>query len=333
VQTISGRARRMEWVQPLADGLCRVRLRDEAVTAKVREVARRLLNLTWQTVSRLEVTPYIDGTPAGEPLMPKVLWADTKLYIADLATVRLMRELKEELTRPFGNSEVIEAVADCIDRDAEFVREYLAANFELDAQAELPSVVEKPEGADTKPESGDAENDGETGGDSGEAELEENEEELDETDDDAETEVPPKGEDGEAPKPKPEKESKQKEPTFMDRYAKSRNFRWHEAERCYTHASGAWIAKGNAPFNWQEGVNGSDVTKRLFVTEESLASGVEIPYELWRLMEINPDSISLVLCAEDGKPNEWSANELQELKSSGQIHLHQSRFILKETTQ
>jgi hypothetical protein len=69
------------------------------------------------------------------------------------------------------------------------------------------------------------------------------------------------------------------------------------------------------------------------VAEASLAGGVEIPYELWRLMEINPDSISLVLCAEDGKPNEWSANELQELKSSGQIHLHQSRFILKETTQ
>ena len=119
----------------------------------------------------------------------------------------------------------------------------------------------------------------------------------------------------------------------MDRYAKSRGFRWHEAERCYTHTSGAWIAKGDAPFNWQEGVNGSDVIKRLFVAEASLAGGVEIPYELWRLMEINPDSISLVLCAEDGKPNEWSANELQELKSSGQIHLHQSRFILKETTQ
>jgi hypothetical protein len=64
VQPISGRARRMEWLQPLADGLCRAKLRDEAATGKVREVARRLLNTTWQTVSRLEVTPYIDGTPA-----------------------------------------------------------------------------------------------------------------------------------------------------------------------------------------------------------------------------------------------------------------------------
>jgi hypothetical protein len=29
-----------------------------------------LLSTTFQTVSLLEVTPYIDGTPAGEPLMP-----------------------------------------------------------------------------------------------------------------------------------------------------------------------------------------------------------------------------------------------------------------------
>ena len=73
------------------------------------------------------------------------------------------------------------------------------------------------------------------------------------------------------------------------------------------------------------------MTKRLFVAEESLTRGVEIPSELWRLMEINPDSISLVLCADDGEPNEWSASDLKELQTAGQIHLHQSRFILKET--
>ena len=117
----------------------------------------------------------------------------------------------------------------------------------------------------------------------------------------------------------------------MDRYAKARGFRWRDDERCYAHASGAWIEKGEAPFNWQEHANGTGVTKRLFVVEESLAHGVEIPYELWRLMEINPDAIGLVLRADNGEPNEWSASELQELKSSGQILLHQSRFILKET--
>ena len=131
------------------------------------------------------------------------------------------------------------------------------------------------------------------------------------------------------PRP-PEKPTKPKEPTFMDCYARARGFRWREDERCYSHASGAWIAKGDSPFSWHEHVNGSDVTKRLFVAEESLARGVEIPSELWRLMEINPDSIALVLSADDGEPNEWSASDLKALHAAGQIRLHQSQFILKE---
>jgi len=332
VQPISGRPRRMDWLQPLADGLCRVKLGDVAATAKVREVARRLLNTTWETVSRLEVTPYIDGTPAGEPLMPKVLWSDTKLYVVDLSTVRLMRELKEELTRPFGESGVMEAVADCIDRDAEFVREYLAANFDLDEQAELPPDKDALEGKDGKPAGDGGEDEPEAGGEDVELEPDEAATDVGETDEEDEDELPPEGNEGEAAPPKPEKPTKPKEPTFMERYAKARGFRWDKTERCYMHANGARIDKGETPFNWQEHVNGSDVTKRLFVAEESLARGVEIPYELWRLMEINPDSIALVLCADDGEPNEWSASELQELKTAGQIHLHQSRFILKETT-
>jgi hypothetical protein len=328
VQAIFGRARRVEWMQPLADGLCRVKLGDEAAMAKVREVARRMLNTKWQTVSRLEVTPYIDGTPAGEPLMPKVLWQETTLYVADQTTVRLYRELKDELARPFGEPGVMEAVAHCIDRDAEFVREYLAANFELDAQAELPPGDGKTNGADEPPVAGE----GEAGADDGETKPEENDDEAGEDKDVDEDEQPPEGEEGEGTPTKPEKPTKPKEPTFMERYAKARGFRWDEAERCYMHANGARIDKGEAPFNWHEHVNGSDLTKRLFVAEETLARGVEIPYELWRLMEINPDSIALVLCTDGGEPNEWSASELQGRKAAGQLHLHQSRFILKETT-
>jgi len=333
VQPISGRARRMEWLHPLADGLCRAKLRDESVTGKVREVARRLLNTTWQTVSRLEVTPYIDGTPAGEPMMPMVLWAGTELFLTDVPTVRLMRELKAELSRPFDESEIMEAVADCIDRDVGFVREYLAANFELDAQAEVETGGGKSDGEEEKLDGGEGKRKDNTGDDEGGTEPEEDEDETGAARDDDEEKLPPEEEEDGDAHPNSDKPPKPKKLTFMDRYAKSRGFGWDEAEHCYTHARGAWIAKGDAPFNWQEGVNDSVVIKYLFVAEASLAGGVEIPYELWRLMEINPDSISLVLCAEDGKPNEWSATELQELKSSGQIHLHQSRFILKETTQ
>ena len=253
--------------------------------------------------------------------MPKVLWSETKLYVVDQPTVRLYRELKEELGRPFGDSSVMEAVAHCIDRDPDFVREYLEANFELDAQSELPPQPKKvagegvgEEGAAGEAESEGADQDGEVkadeataeGGEQGEGAEEEVEPDADEEEDDT--------------PPKPEKPLKPKEPTFMDRYARGRGFRWHEGERCYTHASGAWIEKGESPFSWYEHVNGGEVTKRLFVEEATLVEGIEIPAELWRLMEINPDSIARVVCGEDGKPNEWSAGELQGLKAARQIH-------------
>jgi len=102
--------------------------------------------------------------------------------------------------------------------------------------------------------------------------------------------------------------------------------------RCYRHANGAWIAKGEPPFAWHEHINGGEVTKRLFVAEQSLARGVEVPCELWRLMEINPDSIALVLCNSEGGPNEWTACDLKALHAAGQIHVHQSQFILREAT-
>ncbi len=189
-------------------------------------------------------------------------------------------------------------------------------------------LARRAEGEEEKPEGGEGEGEPDEG--EGEAEPEGEEDEGEEAEAGEEGGLPPEEEAGEDRPPKPDKPSKPREPSFMDRYARSRGFRWHEAERCYTHASGAWIGKGEAPFNWQEHADGTGVTKRLFVVEESLAHGVEIPYELWRLMEINPDTIALVLCAEDGAPGEWSASELQELKAAGQIHLHQSRFILKE---
>ena len=319
VQPTSGRPRRSGWLEPLADGLCRVKLGDEVATARVRAFARRLLNTTWHTVSRLEVTPYIDGIPAGEPLMPNVLWSGTKLYIVDQSTVRLYRELKDELASPFDEARVMEAVAYCIDRDEGFVREYLAANFELDAQAEPPPNGVTSERENERPKPGEGETAGEAiGGPAETVPVEEN-------DDTGKSEVR-----AEDTLPKTEQPAKPSDLSFMDRYAKARGYRWHEAERCYTHAKGAWIDKAEAPFNWQEHASGGDVTKSLFVAEASLARGVEIPCDLWRLMENNPDSIALVLCNGEGEPNEWSASELQELKNADQIRLYQSRFILRE---
>jgi hypothetical protein len=85
-KTVTGRFRRGDWLPVLAEGLARLKLADEAMMAKVREAARRLLATAWETVSELEAVPCIDGVPVGEPLRPRVLWSGAKLFVADQPT-------------------------------------------------------------------------------------------------------------------------------------------------------------------------------------------------------------------------------------------------------
>ena len=105
----------------------------------LRTVAQRLHQTVWSTFAHLDVTPYVEGAPAGEPFTPKVLWQDAKLYVAAQSTVRLYKDLADELARPFDHKQIADAINACIDRTPEFVAEYLEAHFELDAQPELPA--------------------------------------------------------------------------------------------------------------------------------------------------------------------------------------------------
>jgi len=319
------------WLPELATGLCRLKFPSDEETGRVRKIADGLKRTTWHAFTDLDVTPYLEGVPAGEPFRPKALWQETNFYVAGQPTARLHKELAEEMARPFAHSQVADAIAACIDRTPEFVAEYLVANFELDAQAELP-----PGSGNAAKGSGEDESASE--GPQEEAAQEEaaqdhpGDEQTDrpEGKEDSEDESGDEGEEPGGEQSSRDRKEKTREPSFIARYAQSRGFSWHLDEHCYRHPNGAKIEKGEAPFALYEHANGKGVSKRLFVAQQSLATGVEIPYELWRLMEINPDSIALVLCDKDGQPNEWSAGEVRALKTSGQIHLHQSRFILRE---
>ena len=40
--------------------------------------------------------------------------------------------------------------------------------------------------------------------------------------------------------------------------------------------------------------------------------------------------VAIVLCSDDGEPNEWSASDLKVLHTAGKIRLHQSQLVLTE---
>src|SRR5690606_18603545 len=58
---------RDEWLSILGEELSRARWDDEEETRRVRSLASRLAKTTRRTSSKLEILPYIDGTPAGVP--------------------------------------------------------------------------------------------------------------------------------------------------------------------------------------------------------------------------------------------------------------------------
>ncbi len=324
------------WLTALADGLCRVKLPNEEDTRRVRTAAQRLRETSWNAFTHLDVTPYVDGAPAGEPFTPKALWQDSSLYVAGQSTVRLYRELADELARPFSHAQISDAIAACIERTPEFVAEYLEAHFELDAQPELLS-----EPAEAKPESQAATD---KSPESKETSQETTEATGTEAPDANAEDVPPPAEQegDEQAEPEAEDESTEEQetkqptppkPTLIELYARQRGFRWHAVEKCYTHPDGRWIAKSESPFNWEEHAAGGEVISRLWVTEQKLATGVEIAAELWTLIGQQPAATALVVVGDDHAPCALTGQEILELKDSRQIMLHPARYRILEVAQ
>ena len=324
-----------EWLSTLAEGLCRVKFSNDEETRRARTVAQRLHQTEWSTFTHLDVTPYVEGAPAGEPFTPKVLWQDAKLYVAGQSTVRLYKELADELARPFDHRPIADAISACIDRTPEFVAEYLEAHFELDAQAELPvqpadAPSESQSSADESLES--KETGQETTEPTSKETPAENAENVPPADDDSEAATEPDSEPEatvkEEPKPPPPPK-----PTLIEIYAKQRGFRFHATEKCFTHQDGRWIEKSESPFNWEERAAGGELVANMWVTDQKLANGVEIAADLWTLMCQQPGSTTMVVVGEDHAPCALTGQELLELKDSRQITLHPARYRIVETTE
>ena len=111
----------------------RVDLEDVAETGRVRALATDLSRTQWQKVSRLEVMPYVNGTPAGTARRAEVQWLGNVLYAEDKSAARLARATSSELGRVFALDDVADAIKTCFERDADFIHEYMDQNFKLSA--------------------------------------------------------------------------------------------------------------------------------------------------------------------------------------------------------
>jgi hypothetical protein len=128
------------WLNELGKTLERVLLEDKEAQARIRKHAARFTACLWQPISSLQVTPYLNNTPVGQPQWPAILWSSSTLFVHDVNIVEIVDDLANELQRPFESAAIAEAIRVCIDRSRDFVARYLKGKFSQESsEQETPT--------------------------------------------------------------------------------------------------------------------------------------------------------------------------------------------------
>jgi hypothetical protein len=326
------------WLDALGRNLSRLRStkRRDLLTelepdyAASRTHARRLLQTKLYEVEQLEVTPYMDGQPAGEGNSPTVLWLEDFLYIRESGP-RGHRELVKVFTDVFQNPNLRAAIRDCIERDPSWIDQYFDHNFDLDDYVdsqstpgelpEQPSLNEDKESLDSlPPQNGTADSSEEVEqppsleNDGAESDLNVREERK---------ETQPNG--GAS---RGESRSRRQEEERVDGVFGKLGFSWRDQLKRFVHSDGSWIQRNTAAFDWDEFDNKGKIKHRYWIGSPSLEKGIEIPYEVWEMMKASPENNRLLLPDDHGNLVVYSWQDLQNLIQSRALSLHPSRYRL-----
>jgi hypothetical protein len=309
-----------------------VKFNDEVRTERIRSAGRRLAATTWRVFSRLEVTPYVDGTPAGAPSFPRVLWREADLYVTSTVSVaKLHRDLADELSSPFEDRSVAEAITACIDRTSDYISEYFADQFELEDRVESADTGAEPTDSGRATQGSD-EPDSKSSGETVSAPATDSTAVPADTDEGTPVEVDREGDTEDDPDAsQPSKQPAPHEPTLIEAYAKQRGFRWVALTNRYTHEDGRWIEKAKSPFNWIEHLADGTAATRIWVSDQRLASGIEVAAELWGLASREPASTAIIMHGDNHVPCFLSGQSLLRLKDEQKIVILPSRYRIVES--
>jgi hypothetical protein len=301
------------WLSALARTLMRIKLPDDAQTQHVRRTAARLARSVLQPFAdndSIQVTPYVDGTPAGEPHFPDVLWHEDSIFVKGRKPARSFNALVDELARPFNNKDVTEAIKACIERDEDFIAEYLKEHFPLEDEAE-PSFIEE------------AEPTAETGKDEMESEVrhEEMEESKEQESDDTESYVTIR------------KRPRQPPLELFRAFAEACGYCWHDGRQRFVHPDGSWIERCESPFHWHRFDSLGNLVSRYWVSQQSLGRGVEVDAELWELFRRSPAKCSMILTDGEGQPKELRGPDLLKKVESKKITLYPAKYRIREDSE
>lgn len=343
----AGEQATVPWIVRLGELLRRIQLEDEEEQTRIRANAARLAETGWQTVARLEVTPYISGVPAGTPRQSEAVWLDRTLYVLKTSAAKLAKVVPNEIGRAFGrHQDIVDAVKLSYDRSPAFVTAYVEENFDL-APAELletdlqastnDKTAAEAESRETQESYTDGQadrSDEESAPGSEQAEVIATQEDTEELVAESEAVTDSGGdaaleEPAEQPSAEPAAPSEPPEPSIMERFAHAQAFIADGPGRFYRD-DGAVLEKTRLEvFPWVLRSKDGEILRHYRPMGKCLARvPVEVPAEVWSMLEQSGNTRALVLPDENSQAVEFLGADLVAMKNRGSLILYPATYRL-----
>ena len=318
------------WITDLGDGLSRVKLTDAEATKRVRTEAGRLRMTTWHGVNGLKSVPYLEGTPAGAAYEVTVLWLEDALYCAELPMGKLHAHISRELSRPFQESDVGEAVKACVDRSTEFIAEYLESAFDLEEVVwETDTAASTNDAPVTDPDSGTPGFEASEPGVNAEPTEEDGEAESDdvEADEDEPLTADSEGGNGRPTNTRP------RQPSLIEVFAEKEGFGRADPHQ-FRHSDGRVLRREDGAFPWRIYDADGEFVLALATVSDSLANGfITVDAEIWQMCQRAPAQYGIV-CREGRRDViAYTGEELTGAVEEGRLEVLPAAYRLKHVVQ
>lgn len=309
-----GSSEHLPWLEATARAILRVSFDDEGETRRIHLLAQDLSVTRLQAAPKLSVTPYLDGTPAGQAVSAEVAWIpeSQRIYVSPVSESRLAKIIPAEIARAFDRSDIRDAILYAYGRVPRLVVAYFEENLHLDGEPSFPSA--QTNSGESSPEATDNEK----------AKLGELFDSETYSDDDADPD------DGNlaAETPKARKTTPPR-PDLIERFAKKVGF-LPAGESRFRHADGSLLEKVAANIApWEKRDSTGNVVRRYWSKAQCLERDtLELPSELWNLLKNNPEMVSLILTNPEGHPVEVSGERLLRRVDAEEINLYPATYRL-----
>lgn len=318
------------WLRTLTNVLLRLKIArtadsDETTdTAKNgdRSLARRLRDAKWQEVVEVKMAPHIDGTQVGAETSCKALWHENIIYVVGPSPIHY-REMVEQLSGSFSSPVLKKIVAECADRDPEWIIAYAEEHLQLEedipivpAPTELPGSVSSGTDDTMKPIL--------------EVRVETELAPMQRNTTGNETVKPEKADDTDEDRPpQPVERQSENERDIFRRFMCGQGYEWLEARGIFMGPEISFVRARKAVFQWVEESGSGEPICNYHIARGSVEEGVEIPAEIWNMAEKYGTNAYLVLIGKDRTVRKYSIAQLRNWEKTEMLDVYPARMILR----